>query len=129
VGAPDPARGRIEVRGLRVVATHGVLAEEQARPQPFEIDVDLDVDLASAAASDDLAETVDYGAVVDRLVAVVAEGPQRHLLESLADELCRVALAADDRVTAATIAVRKVRPPVAADVATVGVRMTRSRSR
>ncbi len=52
---------RIEIRSLRVVAVCGVLPEERERPQPLEIDLDLTVDLASASASDDLADTVDYG--------------------------------------------------------------------
>ncbi len=121
--------GRIEVRGLRVVATHGVLPEEQARPQPFEIDVDLVVDLSTAAGSDRLADTVDYGNVVDRIVALVSAGPPYRLLESLADRAALDALVADDRVLSATVTVRKLRPPVAADVASVGVRITRSRIR
>ena len=120
---------RIEIRGLRVVATHGVLPEEQARPQPFEIDVDLVVDLSTAAGSDSLADTVDYGNVVDRIVALVSAGPPQRLLESLADRAALDALAADDRVLSATVTVRKLRPPVAADVASVGVRITRSRIR
>jgi len=38
-----PDGGRIELRGLRLVGTHGVLAEEQERAQPFEVDLDLSV--------------------------------------------------------------------------------------
>ena len=48
-------RDRIELRGLRVLGTHGVLPEEQARAQPFAVDVDVWLDTAEAAASDDLA--------------------------------------------------------------------------
>ena len=47
------------------MGVHGVLPEEQVRPQPFEVDVELLVDLRAAGASDDLADTVDYGAVSD----------------------------------------------------------------
>ncbi len=57
---------RIELRGLRALGTHGVLPEEQERPQPFEVDLDLEVDLRRAGRSDDLADTVDYGAVQRR---------------------------------------------------------------
>ena len=59
------ARGPHPHRGLRALGVHGVLPEEQVRPQPFEVDVELIVDLAAAAASDRLDDTVDYGAVAE----------------------------------------------------------------
>ena len=49
------------------------------------------------------------------------------LLEHLAARLADAVLAADPRVGAATVWVRKLRPPVAFDLATSGVRVTRSR--
>ena len=48
-------------------------------------------------------------------------GPAHDLLESLAGAIANAVLA-HDRVTAATVAVRKVRPPVAYDVDSTGVR-------
>ena len=38
--------GTIVIAGLRELGVHGVLPEEQARPQPFEVDVELEVDLS-----------------------------------------------------------------------------------
>jgi 7,8-dihydroneopterin aldolase/epimerase/oxygenase len=116
---------RIELRGLRVVASCGVLAEEHARRQPFEIDVDLCCDLSAAGASDALDDTVDYGAVCDELAAVAAE---RHheLMEHLAHRLA-VAVLRHDRVTEVDLVIRKLRPPVAHDLATAGVRVVRGR--
>ncbi len=123
-GTAVPPSGRIEVRGLRVVGTHGVLEEEQGRPQPFEVDLDLDVDLARAARSDRLEDTVDYGAVVAAAAAVVA-GPQRFaLLEALARAVAEAALATSPLLGAATVTLRKLRPPLAADLVSVGVRLT-----
>ncbi len=118
---------RIEIRGLRLVGVHGLLPEERTRPQPFEIDLDLAVDMAGAAASDDLADTADYGAVIDTVATVVA-GPRHDLLESLAGAIADAVLG-DGRVTSVTVAVRKLRPPVPFDVGSTGVRLTRSRSR
>ena len=34
--------GTIVITGLRELGVHGVLPEEQTRPQPFEVDVELD---------------------------------------------------------------------------------------
>ena len=60
---------RIELRGLRSIGTHGVLAEEQARAQPFEVDLELEADLTVAGRSDDLIDTVDYGSLAERVAA------------------------------------------------------------
>ena len=54
---------RIEVRGIRGHGRHGVLPDEQRDGQEFHVDVTLEVDTTIAAATDDLAHTVDYGAV------------------------------------------------------------------
>jgi dihydroneopterin aldolase len=116
---------RIEVRALRLVGVHGLLPAERLRPQPFEIDLDLDVDTAPAAASDDLADTADYGAAVAAAAAVVA-GPPRDLLETLAGAIADAVLV-DPRVTSVTVAVRKLEPPLDYDVASTGVRITRPR--
>jgi dihydroneopterin aldolase len=121
-------RDRIELRGLRALGTHGVLPEERDRPQPFEVDLDLEVDLRSAGRSDDLSDTVDYGAVAEAVAAVIA-GPHADLLEHLAERMARAAFGAvssTDRVDAArltgvTVAVRKLRPPVGVDMTSAGV--------
>ncbi len=116
---------RIELRGLRVVGTHGVLPEEKSRAQPFEIDLDLWVDLALAAGSDRLADTVDYAGVVAGVVALVAGPTSYELLEALAGAIADTTLASDLRITAVTVALRKLQPPLPADIASVGVRLTR----
>ncbi len=42
--------GTIVIKGLRELGVHGVLPEEQTRPQPFEVDVELTVDVDAARA-------------------------------------------------------------------------------
>ena len=128
-GVSDPTHtpDRIELRGLRVVGIVGVLPEERERAQPLDVDVDIEVDLHDAAASDALGDTVDYGAICDALVATVdTERPQ--LLERLAVELCDAVLGIDRRVLAATVTVRKLRPPVPHQLDSSGVRATRRRT-
>ena len=68
--------GKIIIMGLRELGVHGVLPEEQSRPQPFEVDVELEVDLDAAGQSDDLDDTVDYSAVSE---AVSRVGEERAL--------------------------------------------------
>jgi len=116
-------RDRIELRGLRVLGTHGVLPEEQARAQPFEVDLDLEADLRPAGRSDQLADTVDYGALAEQVAAVVS-GERHALLERLAARIADTVLD-DRRVTSVTVTLRKLRPPVALDLASAGVRVVR----
>lgn len=125
-----PASDTIQLRGLRATGTHGVLAEEKGRAQPFEVDLDLYLDLRAAGTSDDLADTVDYGSVASSVAAVV-EGPHADLLEHLAERIARAAAAAATSagappLQAVTVTVRKVRPPVPVDLAVAAVRIHRS---
>jgi dihydroneopterin aldolase len=117
---------RIEIRALRVVATHGALAEEQQRAQPFELDLDIWLDTTTAGASDRLADTVDYGAVVER-VATLTRDTSFLLLEALADAVALAVTGLDPRVEQVAVVVRKLRPPIAEDVESVGVRVVRTR--
>jgi dihydroneopterin aldolase len=118
-------KDRIEIRGLRVIAVHGVHEVEQRSPQPFEIDLDIYVDAENAARSDDLADTADYAAAADH-VAKVMSGPPRKLLESLALEIAE-AISSDPRVNSVTVGLRKLHPPMPHDLDSAGVRITRSR--
>ena len=114
--------GTILVSGLEVLGTHGVLPEEQTRAQPFGVDLELEVDLGPAGASDDLSDTIDYAAVIAVTVRIV-ETERFQLLERLAARIAE-ACREDERVTAVTVTVRKLRPPVPAALDHVGVRVT-----
>jgi dihydroneopterin aldolase len=114
---------KIQLRGLRAVGTHGALPEEQFRAQPFEVDVDLQVDLRAPGQSDDLADTVDYGALAESVERVVTK-ERFQLLERLAERIADE-VRQDKRVEAVTITVRKLRPPVAVDLASAAVTITR----
>jgi dihydroneopterin aldolase len=111
----------VELRGLRVLGAHGVLPEERARPQPFEVDLDLEIE----ATADDVDATVDYATAAATAAAVVADSSYR-LLEFLADAVAG-ALLDDARVRSVTVVVRKLRPPVPLDLASAAVRVTRRR--
>ena len=89
---------------------HGVLASERRDGQEFVVDAVLALDLRRAGASDDLAETVHYGELAERLAAVVAGEPV-DLLEALADRLAAVCLA-DARVRAVEVTVHKPGAPI-----------------
>ena len=113
----------IRIDGLRELGVHGVLPEEQTRPQPFEIDVELYVDLTAASESDDLDDTVDYGAVCEAISRVV-RSERYALLERLAARIAEVC-AVDTRVQRVSVTVRKLHPPVRAMVDHVAVSIDR----
>ncbi|HXH58534.1 dihydroneopterin aldolase [Iamia sp.] len=117
---------RIELRGLTALGVCGALPEEQDRAQPLEVDLDIEADLSPAGESDDLDETVDYGAVCE-LVERVITTERFRLLERLSARIAELILS-DDRVLGVTVTVRKLRPPVAQIIATSGVRITRRRT-
>ena len=114
---------RIELRGLTVRGHHGVFDHERRDGQDFIVDVSVWLDLSVAADSDNLADTLDYGAMTDTVVGLVASTSDR-LLERLADRIA-AALTVDGRVVAVTVTVRKLRPPVPHDLALSAVRITR----
>jgi dihydroneopterin aldolase len=117
---------RISLLGLRVHGRHGVFAHERADGQEFVVDAVLWLDTAAAAAADDLSLTADYGALADRLAAIVAGEPVA-LIETLADQLAAACLA-DPAVTEAEVTVHKPQAPVRHQFADVTVTIRRSRA-
>ncbi len=121
------ADDRIELRGLHLSGIVGVLPQEQAQAQPLEIDLDIALDMADAGGSDSLTDTADYGALCDVTEQVVTT-TNFQLLETLAQRIAQEVLAVDRRITAVTVSVRKLRPPVAQPLRTSGVQITRTRA-
>ncbi len=123
-GHPD----RLSLLGMRFHARHGVLPHEKVEPQPFEVDLILHADLSAAAASDDLADTVDYAALHD-LVAAIVGGPSFELIEGLAGAIARATLAATDPlvVEAVEVRVRKPEAPMEGELETVEAAIIRHR--
>ncbi len=116
---------RITLSGLTVRGFHGVYDHERADGQDFVVDAVLDIDLAPAGASDDVADTVDYGQLAQRLADVVAGEPV-NLIEALAARLAQICLA-DSRVSAAEVTVHKPAAPIPLALADVSVTIRRRR--
>ena len=116
---------RIELRGLKVRGNHGVFEHERRDGQDFIVDITVWIDLEAAAASDDLADTMDYGALRQRAAAVVA-GPPRQLIETVAGEIAEDVMA-DQRVHAVEVVVHKPGAPIPLEFADVAVTARRSR--
>ena len=100
-----PVPDRIAIRGLRAQGHHGVYAFERERGQIFTVDAVLELDTAPAAAGDDLALTVNYAELAQRLYTALSTEPV-DLLETLAQRLADVCLAYEG-VDAVEITVHK----------------------
>jgi 7,8-dihydroneopterin aldolase/epimerase/oxygenase len=97
----------IRLRGVRAYGRHGSDPGEREHRQLFEIDVLVEIDLRDSAESDDLSETMDYAALRERLVRVVATTSYA-LLERLAADLL-AAVFVDSRVARAELTLSKPR--------------------
>ncbi|USY20915.1 dihydroneopterin aldolase [Nocardiopsis exhalans] len=118
-------RDRIELRGLTARGHHGVFDFERREGQDFVIDAVLHLDTAPAAASDDVGDTVHYGLLADKLVAVVTGEPV-NLIEKLAERLAGVCLA-EPLVEGVELTVHKPSAPIEHEFADVAVTVTRGK--
>ncbi len=114
---------RIVLRGLHGFGHHGVYAEERARGQAFVVDVTLLLDTRAAAASDDVADTVHYGELAQRVVALITGGPV-NLIESLAGRIADLCLE-HDVVDGVEVTVHKPEAPVGVPFEDVAVTVVR----
>lgn len=96
---------KITICDLEVFYHVGVPAEERARPQRLLLSVEMQRDFAAAAAADDLAQTIDYHAVCQRLLGF---GQDCHweLIETLAVDITNMILT-DFAATAVSVEVKK----------------------
>ena len=117
----------IFVSGLLIHAHHGVMAHEEKVGQRFVIDLELTTDLATASRSDKLADTVNYGAIVDTTTEVFTQRSYR-LIEAAAGAVADAILAKFVKVSAVRITVRKPHAPIAAIFGDAGVTLTRRRN-
>lgn len=114
---------QIVISGLRVKGRVGVTQEERARAQTLIVNITVDVDLAPAAASDNLTDTIDYGAVTVEAAEVIRDS-QSKLLEPLAETIAE-RISANKLVHGVTVEILKESPPIPEATGPVGVRITR----
>ena len=111
----------VSVHGIKIFGYHGCMPEEQLIGTWFEIDVDVAADLAHASHTDNIADTTNYVTIVEivrREMAIrsnLIEHVGRRILEAIKSEL---------RSPTATVVVKKLNPPVAAEPDYVSVRMS-----
>ncbi|MGH8774282.1 MAG: dihydroneopterin aldolase [Jiangellaceae bacterium] len=117
---------RIALRGLTARGRHGWYGFEQDAGQEFRVDVVLGVDTRTAADSDDLDDTVDYGTLAEQVVGIV-EGAPVKLVETLAQRIADVCLS-DAKVDDVEVTVHKPQAPVSVPFDDVTVTIRRART-
>ncbi|WP_210439679.1 dihydroneopterin aldolase [Nocardioides xinjiangensis] len=115
----------LAVTGIECFAHHGVFDFERREGQVFVVDLVLGIDTRPAAASDDLAETVNYGTLVTDVKAAVERDPV-DLIETVAQRIADVCLL-DGRVQWARVTLHKPDAPIDATYSDVALTITRRR--
>lgn len=75
--------------GLEIDTVIGIYDWERKIKQKIILDIEMGFDIQKAAASDDIAHTLDYKAVSDRIVGFV-ERSEFYLVEKLIEEIANI---------------------------------------
>jgi D-erythro-7,8-dihydroneopterin triphosphate epimerase len=118
------ALDRIHIRDLTVTGIVGINPDERVTPQQVLVNATLWVDTRPAAASDAIADAVNYRTVTKAMIAHVEAG-EPMLVERLAAELAALCLDADERIQMVEMTVEK--PGALRRARSVGVTVIRNR--
>ena len=124
--APQRTTDRLAVHGIEAVGHHGVFDFERREGQVFRVDLVLGLDTRPAAASDDLADTVDYGSLVDSVKRAIETDPV-DLIETLAQRIADQCLA-HQAVLEVEVTVHKPDAPITVPFDDVTITILRRRS-
>ncbi|MFS3127249.1 dihydroneopterin aldolase [Nocardioides sp. Bht2] len=116
----------LTIVGVECYGHHGVFDFERREGQTFVVDLTLGLDTRPAAASDALADTVDYGTLVLAVKAAVENDPV-DLIETLIQRVADVCLL-DPRVEWTRVTLHKPDAPIDATFSDVALTITRKRT-
>ncbi len=119
--AEDVLLDTIFIDQLAVETLIGVYDWERRIRQRVVIDLEMDFDIRKAAASDDVAHTLNYKAVAKRVIAFV-ESAEYLLVETLSERIAALIL---DEFPVTRVSLRLNKPYALRGAAGVGIRITR----
>jgi dihydroneopterin aldolase len=105
------SRSCVRLTNIVFYAHHGVLKEEHTIGAKYEVDAELFFDFTAAAQNDDIAKTVDYGAVY-RKIREALTLKKYFLIETVAYKIAHEILHDFPVLEQVSIKVRKRNPPV-----------------
>ena len=115
---------KIKIRNLEVFAHHGVYQEETKLGQKFLVDACLHLDLRRAGFSDEIQNSVDYGAVCRFITKYMKEHTFK-LLEAVAEQLAAALLLEIPRIARVDVEIKKPWAPIGLPVEDVSVSVSR----
>lgn len=110
----------IKIRGLEVMASHGVHDFEKKEKHPFIFDADIGTDFFKGAMNDDLEGTVSYSSVC-KLITGIAQDNVFNLIEKLAYECAFSLMETFAAINKITLTVWKPEAPMKRRFENVGV--------
>ena len=116
--------GTTGLKNLQVDCIIGIYPHERAATQTVYLDIDLDYDFAAPAASDSIADAVDYDGIAASVTTLLQSG-RFQLIETMAEKAAALLLAEVPVATAVRIEVRKPAAVPAAACSFVRVERTR----
>ena len=119
---------RITLTGLECFGFHGVFDHEKREGQKFTVDLICWLDFAEAAATDDLAKTINY-ADLAQLAHNIVTGTPRDLVETVAVEIAETAMHTYPMLHAIEVTLHKPQAPIPHDFSDVAVTARRSRKK
>ncbi|MCR5837945.1 MAG: 2-amino-4-hydroxy-6-hydroxymethyldihydropteridine diphosphokinase [Lachnospiraceae bacterium] len=102
---------RIEIKGLKVFAYHGVLEKEKEEGQDFFVDATMYLDIKTPGRSDDLDDTVNYASVCELIDRFLKEN-RYDLIETAARQTAMEVLRKMPKIREIELSVHKPNAPI-----------------
>ncbi|HMB57587.1 MAG TPA: dihydroneopterin aldolase [Arenimonas sp.] len=114
---------KVFIEALEIECVIGIYDWERKIKQPIVFDIEMDSDNRKPAASDDIADTLDYKAISKRLIQFVSES-SFGLVETLAERCCAIII---DEFCVARVRLKLSKIGAVRGAKAVGVIIERSR--
>ena len=117
--------GKIKLTNIRVFTNHGCLEEEGKIGSEYRVDLTIEANFSKSAATDNLADTVDYvhlNRIVKEEMAIRAK-----LLEQVAKRILDRIMNEIQLIDKAEVSVSKINPPLGGDVEMVSLILSKTR--
>lgn len=114
----------IFLKEVKVETTLGVPDWERLRPQTIVLDIELAMPHSRSCQSDAIDDTIDYGAIVQRIRQTLAEHSFQ-LVEALAEHLCQLIL---DEFGTPWVKIKVSKPGILPGVHSLGVIIERAKA-
>jgi dihydroneopterin aldolase len=114
----------ITIKGIWGFGYHGVFDHEAKNGQDFFVDLEIHLDLSRASISDELSDTIDYGALADVVVEEIT-GERVQLIETLAGRIADRIKAGHSEISKIAVTVHKPKAPISAQATDISVTIIR----